>query len=140
MKVHKSKTALAFRSFFPATALLAIVFVILFWKSFLPGYVHFSNDGPLAQQNAAYLQLPGAFTGCWDDLNGIGINSGGFSPNITAMIRWIFDSFGLGAIGYAKFFQPIALFILGLGAWTFFRQLKLSPLAAMLGGLAAMLD
>lgn len=140
MKTAKPKTATAPRRFFSAPVLLAILLAALFWKSFLPGYVHFSNDGPLAQQNAAYLQLPGAFTGCWDDLNGIGINSGGFSPSITAAIRWIFDSFGLGAVGYAKFYQPIALFILGLGAWTFFRQLKLSSLAAALGGLAAMLN
>jgi len=140
MKTAKSKTAPTVRRFFSAPALLAIVLAILFWKSFLPGYVHFSNDGPLAQQNAAYLQLPGAFTGCWDDLNGIGINSGAFSPSITAGIRWILDSLGLGAVGFSKFFQPIALFILGLGAWTFFRQLKLSPLAAVLGGLAVMLN
>ena len=43
-------------------------------------------------------------------------------------------------VRYAKFFAPVALFILGLGAWTFFRQLKLSPLAAVLGGLAAALN
>ena len=38
-----------------------------------------------------------------------------------------------------NFSRPVALFILGIGAWTFFRQLKLSPLAATLGALAAML-
>ena len=36
--------------------------------------------------------------------------------------------------------MPIALFILGLGAWTFFRQLRLSPLVATLGALAATLN
>ena len=46
----------------------------------------------------------------------------------------------LGPVGYAKFLAPVALFILGLGAWAFFRQLKLSPLAAALGALAATLN
>ena len=43
-------------------------------------------------------------------------------------------------LGIAKFLAPLALFILGLGAWTFFRQLRLSPLAATLGALAATLN
>ena len=42
--------------------------------------------------------------------------------------------------GYAKFLAPSALFILGLGAWAFFRALKFSQLAAILGALAAMLN
>jgi hypothetical protein len=45
----------------------------------------------------------------------------------------------LGPVGYAKFLAPVALWILGLSAWFSFRQLKFSPLAATLGGLAAML-
>src|SRR5208282_6595182 len=43
-------------------------------------------------------------------------------------------------VGFAKFLAPMALFILGLGAWAFFRQLKLAPLAATLGALAATLN
>jgi hypothetical protein len=46
----------------------------------------------------------------------------------------------MGPVGYSKFLAPFALFVLGLGAWTFFRQLKFSPLAATLGGLAAALN
>lgn len=105
---------------------------MLFWKSFAPGYVHFSNDGPLAQQMTAWSQLPGAFTGVWGDLNGIGNSGGAVAPTITTILHWI-----LGPIGYSKFLAPIAMFILGFCAWIFFRQLKLSPLAAALGGLAA---
>ena len=118
-----------------AAGLLLVVLVLFFWRSFMPGYVHFSNDGPLAQQNSAWLQLPGAFTGSWADLNVIGFNGGTYTFSISALIKWL-----LGPVGYSKFFTPAALFILGLGAWTFFRQLKLSPLAAMLGALAAMLN
>jgi hypothetical protein len=121
--------------------LLAVVLAVLFWKSFLPGYVHFSNDGPLGQQNAAWARLPGGFTGIWGDLSDIGGNAGASAPDVTAFIRLALHPLGdEGIILYAKFLPAIALFILGLGAWTFFRQLKLSPLAAVLGGLAAALN
>ena len=136
MKVTSSKSAPATkpqRVFFPL--LLAVVVALLFWKSFLPGYVHFSNDGPLGQQNAAYARLPAAFSGVWSDLNDIGNSGGTASPDLSTLFSWL-----AGPVGYSKFLAPFALFILGLGAWTFFRQLKLSPLAAALGGLAAALD
>src|ERR1035437_6531726 len=113
----------------------AAVLGVLFWRSFLPDYVHFSNDGPLGQQNADWLKLPAAMTGMWVDLNDTGFSAGAFAPSITALIKWL-----LGPVGYAKFYATAALFILGLGAWTFFRTLKLTPLAAMLGALAAMLN
>ncbi len=135
MKVAKPKTAPAPRRFFPAPMLLAIVLTLLFWRSFLPGYVHFSNDGPLGQQMSAWSRLPQAFFGSWSDLNDIGGNTGSYPLGLGALIRWL-----LGPVGYAKFLAPIALFILGLGAWTFFRRLKLSPLAATLGALAATLN
>jgi hypothetical protein len=134
MKVIKPKAAPKPRKFFSAPVLLAVVLAVLFWKSFLPNYVHFSNDGPLGQQNTSWVQLPAAFTGTWRDLNDIGDNAGSSSLDLTSLISW-----RLGPVGYAKFLAPIALFILGLGAWTFFRQLKLSALAATLGALAAAL-
>jgi hypothetical protein len=115
-------------------ALLMVILGLLFWKSFLPGYVHFSNDGPLGQQNAAWRQLPAGFTGCWYDLNDIGSGAGAVVPSIDTLIFWV-----LGPVGYSKFITPIALLILGFGAWAFFRQLKLAPLAAFLGAAAAML-
>ena len=138
MKVTKSNAATATaatpRGLFFA-GLLAVILAALFWKSFLPGYVHFSNDGPLGQQTAAWGRLPGAFTGIWGDLNDIGNSGGSFAPDLCTLLRWM-----LGPVGYSKFLAPFALFILGLGAWTFFRQLKLSPLAATLGGMAAALN
>jgi hypothetical protein len=138
MKVAKPKTATATaatpRGLFFA-GLLAILLAVLFWKSFLPGYVHFSNDGPLGQQNAAWARLPGAFSGIWGDLNDIGNSGGSLAPDLCTLLRWL-----LGPVGYSKFLAPFAVFVLGLGAWTFFRQLKFSPLAAALGGLAAALN
>ena len=138
MKIAKTKagtaTAAMPRGLFFA-GLLAFILAALFCKSFLPGYVHFSNDGPLGQQNTAWARIPGAFTGIWGDLNDIGNSGGSLTPDLCSLLRWM-----LGPVGYSKFLAPFALFILGLGAWTFFRQLKLSPLAAALGGLAAALN
>ncbi|HZT22868.1 MAG TPA: polysaccharide biosynthesis/export family protein [Verrucomicrobiae bacterium] len=115
--------------------LLAVLLAVLFAKSFLPGYVHFSNDGPLGAQNAQWVRLPAAFTGAWGDLNDIGASAGAYPLDLTSALRW-----ALGPVGFSKFFPPLAIFLLGLGAWTLFRQLKLSPLAAALGALAAALN
>src|SRR5208282_574878 len=117
------------------STLLVALLVLLFWRSFLPGYVHFSNDGPLGQQMTAWSHLPQAFTGSWGDLNDIGSSTGSYPLGVGALIRWV-----LRPVGYAKFLAPLALFILGLGAWAFFRQLKLAPLAVTLGALATILN
>ena len=134
MKIEKKYGVSKHRGLFFA-ALLAAILGVLFCKSFLPDYVHFSNDGPLGQQHAAWRQLPAALTGIWYDINDLGINGGSLSLAPSTFIFWI-----LGPVGFAKFFAPISLFILGLGAWSFFRQLQLSPLAAILGAFAATLN
>jgi len=115
--------------------LLAIILGLFFWRSFLPDFVHFSNDGPLGQQMGAWGQLPEAFTGTWNASSVIGASNGSYPLGVDALLKWL-----LGPVGFAKFLAPIALFILGLGAWTFFRQLKLTPLATVLGTLATMLN
>src|ERR1017187_1498160 len=103
--------------------LLFVILVMLFWRSFLPDYVHFSNDGPLGQQNVEWMRLPSGLFGTWADLNALGSNGGAFALSVGTALSWL-----LGPVGYAKFLAPAALFIVGLGAWFFFRQLKLSPL------------
>src|SRR5271154_1017194 len=118
-------------SFLPIVGLLALVLGLLFYQSLIPPEVVFSNDGPLGGLAAAQNQLPQTFTGLWADLNSIGSNAGIATPSISSLLRAI-----AGPVGYAKFFTPAALFILGLGALTFFRALKFSPLAVALGTLA----
>ncbi|HUZ06871.1 MAG TPA: hypothetical protein VMV89_05220 [Candidatus Paceibacterota bacterium] len=122
-------------SFLLIAGLLALVLGMLFCRSFIPQDVVFSNDGPLGGLVAEETQLPQGFTGQWVDLNSIGSNSGSAIPAISELLHTI-----IGPFGYAKFFAPSALFILGLGAWAFFRTLKFSQLAAILGALAAMLN
>jgi hypothetical protein len=123
------------RPFLVFAGLLALTLCILFYRSFNPDCVVFSNDGPLGQAHASWSRVPAAFFGIWIDLNDIGFSGGAAAPSISCLVSWLF-----GPFGFAKFYAPICLFILGLGAWTFFRQLKLSPLAAALGGLAAALN
>jgi len=130
----KKAPAVSAASVLCAVALLGIVLSLLFWRSFHPDYVHFSNDGPLGQQNSAWMRLPGGFTGSWADLNYLG-TSGAWTPSINALLHM-----ALSPVAYAKFDPALTLLILGLGAWTFFRQLKLSPLAALVAALAAELN
>ncbi len=120
-----------------ATALLLLVGVlsVLFFKSYLPGYTLFSNDGPLGTQMSASHRVPDTFSGGWQDLNTIGFREGGAFPNITYGLLYL-----LGPLGYSKFYVAFALLFLGLGAWCFFRQLQLAPLACVLGALAASLN
>ena len=129
------KQASAAKTGWLTIGLLAAVLAVLFWRSFLPDYVHFSNDGPLGAQNAAWLEMPGGITGMWVDLNYLGQSGGAATPNISGILHML-----LSPGGYARFYSPIGLFILGLCAWLFFRQLKLSPLASILGAFAAMLN
>jgi hypothetical protein len=115
--------------------LLVTVLGLLLHNSFLPGQILFSNDGPLGRLESQCHHLPEAFTGVWQDLNSVGFREGGAMPNITALLRLI-----LMPIGFSKFYVPLALLILGLGAGYFFRRLSLAPLACVLGGLAATLN
>ena len=132
----KSNSHVPQKRFFLWSALiLAIVLGLLFWKSSLPGWVHFSNDGPLGVQKAAYTGLPEGLTGIWNDLNSIGFPGGAAAADFTTFVHWL-----LGPVGYAKFWPPIALFTLGLCAWTLFRQLKFEPVPCVLGALAVALN
>jgi hypothetical protein len=134
-KILPGKRAKGGNLFLPAAGLFALILGLFFYRSFAPQNVVFSNDGPLGGLVAEQNQLPQTFTGLWADLNSIGSSGGSTTFSISSLLRGI-----IGPLGYAKFFAPIALFILGLGAWTFFRALKFSPLTATLGALAAMLN
>ncbi len=115
--------------------LLTILLSLLFVRSFAPSLVFFSNDGPLGPMMAEMARLPATLTGLWQDLNSIGANVGAETLNVTSLLKLL-----AGPVGFSKIYAPVSLWILGLGAWFFFRQLKLSPLATVLGALAAVLN
>jgi hypothetical protein len=123
---------------FPLVALLGVLVVvlgILFWKSFLPGMVLFSNDASLGFISATAAQPPGCFAGIWWDLNWLGSEYVTPSLSLSALIREV-----CGITGFAKFYCPLALLIAGLGAGFCSWKLKLAPAACVLGGLAAALN
>ena len=122
-------------SFLVALAVFIAVLGLLFHRSFQPGSVIFNNDGPLGALKSASLQVPDVFTGGWRDLNSIGLRGGGAPPDVTYG-TW----FLVGPLVLSKLYAPLALLLLGLGAWCCFRQLGLAPPACVLGGLAAMLN
>jgi hypothetical protein len=131
-----SKPARFFSSSFAVFMLCLLgILILLFHRSFDPSQVIFSNDGPLGVNNSAAEQTPCPFTGLWFDLNWLGGYGGCAAPSITSAVGWV-----LGPLYSAKCYAPFALLFLGLSAWFFFRQLKLGPLACLLGGLAAVLN
>ena len=118
--------------------MLLVLVAILTWffrQTFAPGHVAFSNDGPVGRLMSQNHQLPAAFTGVWQDLNNVGFREGGALPSITFGFRWL-----LGPMLFAKLYPLLALLVLGMGAWCFFRQLDLAPLACFLGSIAATLN
>ena len=117
---------------------------VLFFRSFDPDLAFFSNDGPVGNQVAAMNYVPSIiWDGGWQDLNSIGTNGGTTIPNISVLLlyvlQWLFGHV-VGSVLFSKLYAPVALLILGNGALFFLRRLELSPLATILGALAAMLN
>ena len=112
--------------------LLLIAAGVFFCLGFLPNQTILSNDGPLGRLMSQSHQLPERFSGCWQDLNALGFREGAAVPGISSTLQMI-----LRPVLFSKFYAPIGLAILGLGAWCFFRRLRLSPVACVLGALAA---
>ncbi len=115
--------------------LFAALALIVFHQVLVPGQVLFSNDGPVGQLMSACHQLPQRFAGCWEDLDIVGYRESAALPNISFFLQWL-----LKPVLFSKLYAPTAVVILGLSAWAFFRELKLTAPACILGGLAAMLN
>lgn len=116
-------------------AILCVIISVLFYRVFLPGWVHFSNDAPLGVMASERIRVPDSFTGRWNDLNAYGYREVDAMANISHLLLLV-----AGPVGFAKFYAPLALAIMGFSAWFFFRQLGLTSLACALGGLAAALN
>ncbi|MEW6304518.1 MAG: hypothetical protein AB1705_13655 [Verrucomicrobiota bacterium] len=131
----RTETETQGRSLLPALAVLAIVLVALFSKSFQASQALFANDGPLGQNMAEYGRLPGAFAGMWNDLYWVGNWHGTAVPNLTCFLLWF-----LKPVGFAKYIVPVSLLLLGVTSWFFFRQLGFHGFVCLAGALAAMLN
>ncbi|MBM3839426.1 MAG: YfhO family protein [Verrucomicrobia bacterium] len=128
-------TRSALREFLIACAWLAGILALIFHRSFEAEQVLFSNDGPLGLLVAYSDVASSFFKGAWHTLNWIGIKQPSALPNVTVGAYFLW-----GPLAHAKFFTPLALLVLGLGAWTFFRQLRFHPAVCTLGALAALLN
>lgn len=123
------------KGFWPAMAVLTAVLAYLFRESFAPGMAHFSNDGPLGVLMSQSMQTPAIFTGCWSDLSWLGDNGGANRILPTYFLLAL-----LGPVGFAKFYPPLTLFLLGACAWVFFRTLRLPSGLCGVASLAAALN
>jgi hypothetical protein len=138
MNVSKSGTgerAAALRQFGWIALALVLLLGVLFRDGLLPGRTVFSNDGPLGAISAECARSPAGFFGYWQDLNWLGNTGPSASPNVSNGL-----SFLCGPLLFSKIYAPFALLFLGLSAWLCFRQWKFSPLACILGGIAAALN
>src|SRR5437660_1195163 len=95
---------------------LAAILAFLFKYSFRPEEALFANDGPLGVLKSNSLKTPDAMTGFWMDLYWVGINGTALPIGVSNTLLWL-----LGPVGFAKFYGPIAQFLLGICAWAFFR-------------------
>jgi len=131
----KSKAGPGIPPFILFLGSLVLVLGTLFFLSFSPSEVIFSNDNPLGAMSARWMKLPQGFFGLWLDVNSIGLAAGALPISPTYFALW-----GMGALLFAKFFVPLAIAFVGLSAWLCFRRNGLSPVACFLGGLAALLN
>ena len=125
----------AVRQFGLISLCLLTLLGFLFWDGLKPGRTVFSNDGPLGAISSNCARLPEGFVGYWQDLNWLG----GTGPSTSLGVSSTLGFVG-GPLIFSKIYAPFALLFLGLSAWLCFRQWKLSPLACLLGGIAATLN
>jgi hypothetical protein len=102
---------------------------------FLPHRVSWANDVPLGAMLDSSDRLPGTFTGHWTPLYWIGGATPSSSPAFSTLLQMIFPP-----TIYLKIFLPLSMFILGLGAWFFFREAGFAPAVCVIGGLGAGLN
>ena len=108
----------------------------LFRDGWRPGRTVFSNDGPLGSRIAQCASLyEGGWSGYWQDLNWLGATGPGATPSVSSVL-----AYACGPLIFSKIYAPFTLLFLGLSAWLCFRQWKLTPVACVLGGLAAAMN
>ncbi len=128
----RTSTVKAYTLLFACVVLLV---GLLFRQSFTDGLALFANDAPLGQLKTQEGKGWGNFRGVWIDLNWLGSTQPSAIPNVSNGLY-----LATGPVGYAKFYAPVALLILGLSAGLFFRQLGFGRMAMVLGACAALLN
>jgi hypothetical protein len=112
-----------------------LILLGLFHLSFRAEQTLFANDAPLGALTAYADVAWTFFTGAWHNLNWIGEQAPSALPNLTYAAYLL-----MGPVLYSKFFVPLALFLLGVGAWLFLKRSGLGMWPSLLGGIAAALN
>ena len=122
-------------SFLLLLLLLGGALSVLCRQVFRPYEVFWANDMSMGALMESSVRLPGAIFGCWSDFWWLGGLNAGFPPNLTNICMAI-----LSPEHHLKFYAPGSMFFLGFGAWFFFRQMRFSTMASVIGGLGAGLN
>src|SRR5438309_13270 len=140
--VPGSPTPIGWRNYLVAGLCLAAVLAVFFHKSFAPDQILFSNDGPLGAIHSQAGHMWSSLLGVWQGLNWIGVQSPNTALDISGFLlaTCCDTSPDFGSVLCAKIYAPTGVFLLGLGAWFLFRQLRFHPWVCLLGGLAAALN
>jgi len=138
--MNQSKTGpgwrqLAMRQFGFVALCLLLLLGFLFWDGLRSGRTVFSNDGPLGAISAKCAAMPATYSGYWQDLNWLGGTGPSATPDVSMTLGLV-----CGPLIFSKIYAPFTLLFLGLSAWLCFRQWRFSPLACILGGIAAALN
>src|SRR5690348_6027180 len=103
--MNKSTTSISSRSGLLFIFSLIGILAILFYRSFDPSTVLFSNDGPLGMASTAANHVPSVFSGIWMDLNSIGYSAGSWTIDAGTLFLGL-----IGPLMYSKFFITFTLF------------------------------
>jgi hypothetical protein len=115
--------------------LLLVILSALFYRSYSSDYTLFSNDCPLGQMTAAQNRPPGTLTGSWADLNWLGKEGLNSSPTLSNLLLYLPTP-----DIWSRCEQPLTLLFVGLCACFCLCRMGLTPMACILGGLAAGLN
>ena len=123
-----------------AALVLFFVLAFLFRESFLPGTVLFANDAPLGFIKHVFENGRDGWGG-WIDHTWVGYAQPMGGPRFTTLFAVLCaGSDGQGAVSFANYYAPACLWVLGMCAWIFFRQLGCGSAVCLLGALAAALN
>lgn len=124
------------RFLFGTFAAVFAVLALLFFRSFLPGWVLAANDAQMGMICSDAAKLPGTLWGLWMDLEWVGIEYPGAPPDFSQVL----GSLAPSGVWLAKFLVPAALLFLGLSAGVMARSLGFGLPVCVLTGIAAALN
>jgi hypothetical protein len=105
---------------------------VLCHQAFQSHWVMWANDSQLGAIKATSARLPDTYFGHWLDHWWIGMDIPASSPTLATILATV-----ISPELYLAIFTPLTMLLLGFSAWVLFRQLKFSPMACVLGALAA---